>query len=61
MSEEEDEHEHQIIETTIAVAAISYYLYRLAGCPFGDTPSGLNAWNSVQIKEFVKLTKRFNS
>lgn len=33
------------------VAAIYYYLYRQAGCPFGDSLSGYDAWIEAQVKQ----------
>ncbi len=31
------------------LTAILYYLYRQAGCPYGDSLSGLTAWKRVNL------------
>lgn len=38
-------------DTQIATAGLAYYLYRLAGCPFGNTLSGYQAWMEVNVFE----------
>ncbi|HEY9657693.1 MAG TPA: hypothetical protein V6C65_04450 [Allocoleopsis sp.] len=41
------------------VAAIAYYLYRLAGCPFGNTLAGYEAWIKIALIEpFDQLCER---
>ena len=39
----------------MSVASLAYCLYRLAGCPYGDTVSGLTAWIDIQKKAFAVL------
>ena len=41
----------------VSVASIAYYLYRLAGCPYGDSISGWTAWLDVQKEVFEKLVE----
>jgi len=36
-------------------AALAYYQYRLAGCPYGDTVSGLTVWIDIQKETFAAL------
>lgn len=31
--------------------ATSYYLYRQAGCPFGDSSTGFHLWLNTNIKQ----------
>ncbi len=35
----------------VYVAAIYYYLYRQAGCPFGNSLTGYDAWMDAQVKK----------
>ena len=44
------------VQTGLATAL--YYLYRLAGCPLGDSLSGFNAWIELQRDEFSKFSDR---
>ena len=39
----------------VSVASLAYYLYRLAGYPYGDTVSGLTAWIDIQKETFATL------
>lgn len=32
------------------LVSLLYYLYRQAGCPFGDTLTGLDAWIKLSIE-----------
>lgn len=46
-------------DVQIHVAAIAYYLYRLAGCPFGDNLPGYQAWMQVSLLEpFQQLSEQ---
>lgn len=46
-------------DVQMATAAIAYYLYRQAGCPLGDSLSGLNAWLKLNVLEpFNQLTEK---
>lgn len=42
-------------ELQTAVAAIGYYLYRQAGCPYGNTDTGLQGWMGRIRNEFEDL------
>jgi hypothetical protein len=44
-----------IDDIKVSVASISYYMYRLANCPYGDNLIGLNAWLDIQKEAFEKL------
>jgi hypothetical protein len=44
-----------IDDIKVSVAAIGYYLYRQAGCPYGDSLSGFTAWLDTQKQAFEKL------
>jgi hypothetical protein len=39
----------------VSVASLAYCLYRLAGCPYGDTVSGLTVWIDIQKETFAVL------
>jgi hypothetical protein len=43
-----------IDDLNIAVCAIAYYLYRLAGCPYGETEQGYVIWLDIQKRAWVK-------
>jgi hypothetical protein len=45
-----------IDDLNVSTAAFGYYLYRQAGCPFGDTLSGFTAWVDIQKRAWYKLT-----
>lgn len=44
-----------IDDLNVSVAALGYYLYRQAGCPYGDNLSGLTAWIDIQKTAFEQL------
>ena len=41
--------QEQFDDAQIATAGLAYYLYRQAGCPFGDSLGGLNAWLRANV------------
>lgn len=44
-----------IDDLNLSVAALYYYQYRIVGCPYGDSMSGLTAWIDIQKEAFEKL------
>ena len=44
-----------IDDIKVSVAAIGYYLYRQAGCPYGDNFAGFSAWLEMQRDAWGKL------
>jgi len=42
----------------LAIASLAYYLYRMAGCPHGNTSDGLTLWLDIQKQIFNDLAKR---
>lgn len=45
-------------DVQVHVAALAYYLYRLAGCPFGANLSGYQAWLEISLLEpFERLSE----
>lgn len=45
----------EIDELKVYVAALYYYLYRQAGCPFGDNLSGYDAWIETSVTQPFNL------
>lgn len=41
----------------ISTISLAYYLYRVAGTPFGDNASGLTAWLDVQKDVWREMVK----
>jgi len=39
----------------VSIASFGYYLYRVAGCPYGDSLAGFTAWIDIQKKAFAVL------
>ena len=42
----------------INAMSLYYFLYRQAGCPYGDTQQGLSAWIDIQVMKWKELLKR---
>lgn len=40
------------VENKVAIAVLALYLYRQAGCPYGESLSGLNMWVNLQMQVF---------
>jgi hypothetical protein len=51
----------QISELNTDVVAIAYYIYRMSGCPHGDTVAGFASWYKISIaggfETFANLKK----
>lgn len=47
----DEEFDADLEDVGVATAALAYYLYRVAGCPFGDNLSGYEAWLQANILE----------
>jgi len=41
----------------VVIASLAYYLYRMAGCPHGNTSDGLTLWLDIQKQIFTDLAK----
>ena len=41
----------------ISVISLFYYLYRQAGCPYGDSQQGLSVWIDMQKLQWKQLLK----
>jgi len=39
----------------VSIASFGYYLYRVAGCPYGDSLAGLTVWIDIQKETFATL------
>lgn len=50
-----------IDDIKVSVAAIGYYLYRQAGCPYGDSLSGFTAWLDIQKQSWELLVEKENN
>lgn len=50
-----------IDDIKVSVAAIGYYLYRQAGCPYGDSLSGFTAWLDIQKQAWELLVEKENN
>lgn len=48
-------------DRNVAIVSLCYFLYRAAGCPFGDSLSGLDAWRNINmVQPFNELSERNN-
>jgi hypothetical protein len=53
-----DDDDATLEDVQVHVAALGYYLYRLAGCPLGDSLSGYQAWLQIStIEPFNQLSE----
>ena len=47
--------EDSIDSLNISVVSLCYYLYRQAGCPYGDSQQGLSIWVDLQKERWTEL------
>jgi len=52
---EKENGQEVVDDLTVAVAALAYYVYKGAGCPYGDNLQGLHIWIGIQITVFSQI------
>ncbi|MFA9202113.1 MAG: hypothetical protein ACEQSC_01010 [Candidatus Nanopelagicaceae bacterium] len=54
----ENQNESRIKHIERSIMMLDYYLYRIAGCPYGDNLSGMTMWRNIKHNECAEFFQK---